>query len=60
MVENNTETNNQLTNKQLIIDCAIKLYANSDFSEKSPIHIAHECIDRSIVLISELKNQNII
>jgi len=48
--------------KQLVRDCAITLYTNTNFdhNEKSNFQIAQESVDRAVIMISELKKRGII
>ena len=48
--------------KKIVRDCAITLYTNTNFemNEKSPIQIAHECVNRAIIMGRELKLQGLI
>ena len=50
------------SDKQLIRDCAITLYTNANFdqTEKSNFQIARECIDRAVIIVSELKKSKVI
>ena len=58
------EISNALTpsNKTIIRNCALTLYANTNFDNnvKSPVHIAKECIDRALIIANELKDRNLL
>lgn len=49
-------------NKKIIRDCALTLYTNTNFesSNKSPIFIAKDCVDRALILAKELQNRNLL
>lgn len=51
-----------VNDKQLVRDCAITLYTNTNFdqNEKSSFQIAQESVDRAVIMISELKKRGII
>ena len=50
------------TNKTIIRNCALTLFANTnfDYNKKSPIQIAKECVDRAFIIANELKSRNLL
>lgn len=50
------------TNKTIIRNCAISLFVNTNFeyTKKSSVQIAKECVERALIMAKELKNQNLL
>lgn len=50
------------TNKTIIRNCALTLFANTIFdnNRKSPIQIAKECVDRAFIIANELESRNLL